>query len=432
MPKATSANVIIGNSAAAVAAVEAIRKTGNTEPIVLISDEPHPPYSRPLISELLAGQVKSPRMLYRPENFYEKNNVEALLGVRAESIDVAKKSVKLSTGKKVAYKNLLLATGSRPLVPPMEGLELKRVFTFMRWQEAEELIDAAGRIRHAVVIGGGLIGLKAAEALRHIGVEVTLLDLAPRILPMAADPTASAMIEQHLRDEAGIQIITGNTVTKIEGDERGFVKGVTLKSGEYLKTEMVVVAIGVRPNTQLAEGTEIVVRRGFPVDNHMQTNVPHIYAAGDVAEGYDLVTGENRLLPIWPVAFRQGAIAGLNMAGKATEYEGYFAMNSIELFNLPLISMGRLEAPDEPGYETLTRSEGGVYRKIILKDGVIVGALYLKNIDRVGIIGGMIRDKYNVADFKEELLKDDFGWLSTPEDYRADLRAKHRCNCGKH
>ena len=414
--KLASTHVIIGNSAAAVAAVEAIRHNGDQEPILLITDENFPPYSRPLISELLAGQIGSERMLYRAADFYAQHQVETLLGVRAERVDPEKKLVKLADGRRVQYHDLLIATGSGPIVPPIEGSELTGVFTFMKWQEALELQAAAGRARRAIVIGGGLIGLKAAEALHHAGLEVAVVELAPRILPAAADETASALMEKHLR-EAGLRIFTRNTVAKIEGEE-GAVKRVRLQSGESLSTDMVVIAIGVRPNVKLVEGTSIQVRRGIVVDSHLRTTAPHVYAAGDVAEGYDLVMGENRLLPLWPVAYRQGMVAGANIAGKQVEFEGYFAMNSIELFGLPLISMGRLEALAEPGYEVLSRNDGRSYRKIILKDGIIVGAILLREIDRAGIITGLIREQTPVEEFKGELLKEDFGLLSLPKAWR--------------
>ena len=414
--KLASTHVIIGNSAAAVAAIEAIRHNGDQEPILLITDETFPPYSRPLISELLAGQIGSERMLYRATDFYAQHQVETLLGVRAERVAPEKKLVKLADGRRVNYQDLLIATGSGPIVPPIVGSELTGVFTFMKWQEALDLQAAAGRTRQALVIGGGLIGLKAAEALRHAGLEVAVVELAPRILPAAADETASALMEQHLR-EAGLRIFTRNTVAKIEG-EQGAVKRVRLQSGESLSTDMVVIAIGVRPNVKLVEGTSIQVRRGIVVDSHMRTTAPHVYAAGDVAEGYDLVMGENRLLPLWPVAYRQGMVAGANIAGKQVEFEGYFAMNSIELFGLPLISMGRLEAPAEAGYEVLSRNDGRSYRKIILKDGIIVGAILLREIDRAGIITGLIREQTPVEEFKGELLKEDFGLLSLPKAWR--------------
>lgn len=414
--KLASTHVIIGNSAAAVAAIEAIRHNGDQEPILLITDETFPPYSRPLISELLAGQIGSERMLYRATDFYAQHQVETLLGVRAERVAPEKKLVKLADGRRVNYQDLLIATGSGPIVPPIVGSELTGVFTFMKWQEALDLQAAAGRARQALVIGGGLIGLKAAEALRHAGLEVAVVELAPRILPAAADETASALMEQHLR-EAGLRIFTRNTVAKIEG-EQGAVKRVRLQSGESLSTDMVVIAIGVRPNVKLVEGTSIQVRRGIVVDSHMRTTAPHVYAAGDVAEGYDLVMGENRLLPLWPVAYRQGMVAGANIAGKQVEFEGYFAMNSIELFGLPLISMGRLEAPAEAGYEVLSRNDGRSYRKIILKDGIIVGAILLREIDRAGIITGLIREQTPVEEFKGELLKEDFGLLSLPKAWR--------------
>jgi NAD(P)H-nitrite reductase large subunit len=419
MPKSPKYHhVIIGNSAAAIGAVEAIRQCGNREPILLISDEPYAAYSRPLISELLSGLVTKDGMFYRPEDFYSRHEVETLLGTRVKQIDPEKRAIVLDGGKKISYGKLLIATGSSPIMPPIKGANLPGVFTFMRWQEAEDLLEKVARARKALVIGGGLIGLKAAEALQHIGLEVTVVDLADRLLPAAADKTAAELIEQHLRAK-GLRIITGTTVKEITGDKSG-VKGAKLSSGESLICDLVIVAVGVKPNTQIVEGTEIKVNRGILVDRRMRTNVADIYAAGDVAEGYDLVMGENRLLPLWPVAYRQGAIAGDNMAGGEKVYDGLFAMNSMELFGLPLISMGRLEAPAEDGFEVLSRNDDRGYRKIILQGGKIVGAVFLKAIDRAGIIAGLIKEQLPVGAFKQDLMAEDFGLLSLPREWRKE------------
>jgi NAD(P)H-nitrite reductase large subunit len=288
----------------------------------------------------------------------------------------------------------------------------------MKWQEAEALQETAGRARRAVVIGGGLIGLKAAEALHHLGVEVSVVDLAAHVLPAAADAVAAVKIENHLR-EIGLKLYTGTTVEKIEGN-KDRVKGVALKTGEKLPADLVVIAIGVKPNTQIVEGTSIKVRKGILVDSHMRTTAPEVYAAGDVAEGYDLVMGENRLLPLWPVAYRQGAVAGANMAGQPEEYTGFFAMNSIELFGLPLISMGRLEAPPGSDYEVLAREDARGYRKIILKDGIIEGAIFLHDIDRAGIVTGLMREKLPVKGFKDDLLAEGLGLLALPHEWRKE------------
>ncbi len=418
MRKTTAGHVIIGNSAAAIAAVEAIRQNGDNRPIVLIAEEPFIAYSRPLISELLAGQVSRERMLYRSEEFYSKHQVQARLGARVERVDPQKRVVRLADGQDIPYGDLLIATGSSPFIPPIEGKDAAGVFTFMKWQEAEALQEAAARAQRAVVVGGGLIGLKAAEALHYIGLEVSVVELAPRVLPMAADETASALIEERLRAE-GLKIFTSTTVQKIESNA-GRACGARLSNGQTLPADLVVIAVGVRPNTTIVKDTSITVNRGIVVDAHMRTNIPEIYAAGDVAEAYDLVMGENRLLPLWPAAYRQGSVAGANMAGVEKEYDGFFAMNSIQFFNLPLISMGRLEAPEEPGYETLTSNTTGNYRKIILKNGVIEGALFVGAVDRAGIFAGLLRERTPVESFKEELLKPDFGLLSLPKEWRKE------------
>lgn len=416
MPRFIEGHIIIGNSAAAIGAVEAIRRAGSKDRILLISDEPFTTYSRPLISELLSGEVSEERMGYRPGDFYETHDVETLLNTRIERVIPDKHHIVLADGQEIAYQTLLIATGSSPIVPPIAGIDLEGVFTFLRWQEADALKKSATTARRAVVVGAGLIGLKAAESLRHLGLDVTVVELAPRILPTAADAGAAAILLDHLCSH-GLRVITGASVTSLEGDD-GRVTSAVVSTGERLPCDCAVIAVGVWPNTGLVKDTSIEVRRGIVVDSHMRTTATDVYAAGDVAEGFDLISGENRLLPLWPVAYKQGAIAGANMAGVVTDYEGLFAMNSIQLFDLPLMSMGRLDPIEEPGYEVLLRNEADVYRKIILREGVIEGAVFVRSIDRVGIIAGLMKDRTNVTPFKQALLSDDFGLLSLPREWR--------------
>jgi len=333
--------LIIGNSAAAVGAIEAIRRCDAENPITVVADEPHHVYSRPLISYLLGGMVDEGRMDYRPRDFYTRHRVETMLGVEVTRVDPAGQSLTLAGGGTLAYDRLLIATGGRPFVPPVPGVDLEGVFTFTRLDDARSMARYIEQheARSALVVGGGLIGLKTAEALMARGLRVTIVELADRILSMTFDHTASKLAESLLR-RAGADVRTGLTVKEIV-ERKGRVDHAVLQDGERAECDLVVFAIGVRPNVGLiAPEAGIRVNRGIVVNRRMQTSVPNVYAAGDCAEGYDMLLGENRPIAIWPNAYRQGYVAGCNMAGVEREYEGGMPMNSVEVCGVPTIFGG--------------------------------------------------------------------------------------------
>jgi len=219
-------------------------------------------------------------------------------------------------------------------------------------------------------------------------------------------------------EDAGITVITGDTVASVEGTGTQ-VQRVNLRSGDSLACELLVVAIGVVPNTAPAAGSGIRINRGIVVDDRLRTNVDRIYAAGDVAEGMDTLLGSTRVIPIWPGAYHQGYAAGLNMAGGDEAFEGHFAMNAVEINGTCVISVG-LSTIEGGDYDVIASGDAarGEYRKIVLKDDVIIGAVLVNAIDRAGIITGLIRDRVNVRHFREALSNNDFGYISLPRDLR--------------
>lgn len=412
--------VIIGNSASAVGAVEAIRKVNHSISITIISDEPHSVYSRPLISYLLSGELKPERIYYRPKDFYEKNRVRALLGRRATKVHFKEKAVQLENGERISYDRLLIATGGKPFIPKMEGLDTPGVYTFIKLEDAQKILSALKGVQKAVVIGGGLIGLKAAEALRKRKIEVTVVELADHILSLTMDSTASSILERALKKE-GVHLFTSNTVEAILGNSR--VESVRLADGKLLKAQMVIVAIGVVPNVELFRGTSLHIEKGIVVNERMETNLPAVYAAGDVVEAYDKILKCYRTIPIWPNAYLQGKVAGYQMAGEeGYRYEGSFMMNSIEVAHIPTISVGLTNPPLEDGYQIIKRFDRGsnIYRKVVLKGDVVVGATLTGQIDRAGIITGLLRDGIKVKGFKKELASDQFGFISLPKPLRRE------------
>jgi NAD(P)H-nitrite reductase large subunit len=417
--------VIIGNSAAAVGAVEAIRQTDRDNSITIVADEPHHVYSRPLISYLLGGLVDEDRMPYRPDDFYERHNVETMLGVKVTNVNAQEQSISLAGGGTIAYDRLLISTGGKPFVPPVPGVNLEGVFTFTTWQEARRIDRYIQdyRVESALVVGGGLIGLKTAEALIERNIEITLVELADRILGTTFDRTASRIAEQILRRN-NVDVRTGTTVAEIIGRGRR-VDHAVLRDGERVNSDLVVFAIGVRPNTGLIpEDAGIQIERGICVDEFMCTTAPNVYAAGDCAETYDMLLGINRPIAIWPNAYRQGHIAGCNIAGVQKTYDGSFPMNSIEVCGMPTISVGLTDPKEDlDRYEIMEDYDRGAltYKKLVLRSNRLVGAIFIGDIDRTGIYTGLIRDKVDVSPFKQHLLSGNFGLISLPTDYRKHL-----------
>ncbi len=414
--------LVIGNSTAAVGAVEGIRSFDKTHSISLVSREPYHTYSRPLISYLLAGKIDEDRIYYRPGDFYLKNNVETSLGVAVERIDVAARTAHLSDGQTIAFEKAVIATGGKPFVPKIEGVSSQGVFTFTSWKDASAVdayIKSTGA-QQAVVLGGGLIGVKSAEALRARNLDVTVVELAPRLLPLALDAQGSAFAQQAM-EEAGVRVELGTTLQRIVS-KNGIATGVILGTGQEVPCQIVIVAVGVIPETSLVAESGITLERGIVVNEHCMTSAEGIYAAGDVAQGINSLTGESRPIPIFPNAYRQGHVTGCNMAGESDTVDSSFAMNSVEFFGLPTISAG-LSTAEGNEFKILEMSNPRKksHKRVILRDGRVAGALFVGEVDRAGIFTGLIRSKIDVSSFQSSLLEQDFGLLSLPVEYRKQV-----------
>lgn len=410
--------LIIGNSAGAIGAAETIRSVDRAGAITIISDEPYPAYSRPLISKHLTVKRPLEKMLFRSADFYERNNIQTLLGSKVQKLNVAEHNVEIEGGKKIAWEKLLLATGGSPIIPKMEGIEPGKFFTFITLDDAKAidrfLSQSPRKAVRAVVIGGGLIGVSVTEALVKRGVQVTIIEMKNFILNVMLDKETATVVAETLQ-EAGVNIVTGRTASKIIGDSTGTAAGVVLDDGQSLPAELIIMAIGVRPRTDLAVGTGIKINRGIVVDRHMTTSVADIYACGDVAEAYDAVYGENRVIPIWPNAYIGGRVAGFNMAGVPTEYPGGTALNSLNYFGLDVVSAGMVIPPDD-GYEVLASQSDHTRRRIVLKNGRVVGLAFTGNVEKSGIVYNLMKEQVDVSRFKTELLAADFGLAALPRE----------------
>lgn len=408
--------LIIGSGPAAVSAIEAIRGKDSKVEITLLSEEPHIPYSRPLISHLLAGKIEEERLFYKGRDFYERYGIKAYLEEPAVEVNIREGIVYSTKGRKFTYDKLLIATGGKPIIPVVEGKELKGVFTFTTLDDAKNIaryleVEKANRV---IIVGGGLIGLKATEALLEWNLNITLVELADRILSLTLDKKASNILQWRLEKES-VKVITSNTVQEIRGQKK--VEEVSLRSGEILPCDMLIFAIGVAPSVSFLRESGVEINRGIIVNEKMETNIPNIYAAGDVVEIKNIISNKNQPIAIWPNATEGGKVAGANMLGEDKFYHGTFPMNSVEVCGIPTISMGLTE-PEGNDYKVFSKEEGINYRKVILRDNRVVGAVFVGNIERAGIFCGLIKDHLDVSLFKTRLLDDDFGLVYLPREYR--------------
>ncbi len=412
-------HVIIGNSFAGLFAVEAIRRTDEESEIYVISRERQHVYSRAMIHEMLSGVVKEPMVYLRDWDFYRNHRVHALLGREAQSLDIADQTLQLDGGETLEYDRLLIATGSRPFVPPIAGLEDIEYHTFTTFEEAKALKSAAAGQKNAVVLGAGLIGLQCAEALRHLGLNVTVVEMADMILPQALDETAAEIVSRELDDE-GIRLRMGNTIEQIHSLNRQPTSCV-LKSGDSVPCDVLVIAVGVRSNTDLAKNAGITVERGIVVNNRMETSAENVYAAGDCAQGPELTTGMTMTLPVIPVASSHGMIAGYNMAGSRRTYRGGLSLNALQFGKTQVVSYGFIK--DEKDGEVLRVEDAkrSVYKKVIIKDNRVTGAVFVRDIDRAGIYRHLIEQKIDVTPFKQHLLTPHFGIACLPAEERARM-----------
>jgi NAD(P)H-nitrite reductase large subunit len=409
--------LIVGNSAGGIGAAETIREVDKKHSITIVSDEPYPAYSRPLISEYLACERTVEEMLFRPADFYSRNNIDLLLGKTVKRLELHQRVAQLENGGKITWNKLLLATGGIPIVPKMEGANKKGIFTFLTLEDAKAIKEFLETASRAVVIGGGLISVSASEALTKRGVRVTIVEMKDRVLNTILDEQASSIAEEMLM-KAGVRVVVNHTVAEVIGETSA--EGVVLDSGERIPCDLVIIAIGVLPRTELVLGTEIKVNRGIVVDQYMATSYPDVYSCGDVAEAYDFIYGANRLTPIWPNAYIGGRVAGYNMAGAKAEYFGGTAMNSLNYFGLDITTAGIVVPPDSSNYEIITKHKDGIYQKVMLKDGLVVGMVFVRDIEKSGMIFGLMRDRADVGSFKQALLADDFGLAYLPRELRQE------------
>jgi NAD(P)H-nitrite reductase large subunit len=387
-------HVIIGGGPAGMAAIEAIRTTDTASSITLVSDEPA--YSRMVLPYYLAREIPEAHVLIGDQAYFDRQKVEARLGVRVQKVDTQARRLTLSDGNPMPFDTLLIATGSSAQRPPIPGVNQDGVFTFWTLDDARKTIAKGQGTPEAVLVGAGFIGFIVLNAMAKLGWKLSVVEMEPQVLPRMLDKQGAQAVEGWLRTR-GVALHTGAQVREISRATNGKLT-LSLSTGASLSADLVILATGIRPNIDFLSGSGVSLDGGVLVDEWMQTSVPGIYAAGDVAAGPDLLSGKPTVHAIQPTAVDHGRIAGANMAGKGIRYPGSLLMNVLDVVKLHCASFGVWQ---EAGREvtTIFNPTRPIYRKYVWENDRLVGAIFVGPIDDVtmlndvGMAKGLIQAK---------------------------------------
>ncbi len=388
--------VIVGNGMATARFADELTKCApGRYAIAVVGEEPALAYNRVLLSSLLAGDVAERDIELRSRDWWESKGVTLVYGRRATHVDARARQVHLEGGARLDFSKLVLATGSEPIRLPLPGAEFSGVLTFRDLNDVEAILARGGPNKRAVVIGGGLLGLEAAYGLAKAGASVTVVHLMDRLMERQLDARSGAMLKCAL-ETRGIEVLLEAQSTAIEGREKA--EGLRLSDGRVLPADLIVMAAGIRPRTELARMAELEVKRGIVVDDHMQTSAPGIYALGECAEHRGLCYG------LVEPAYEQARVLAQHLAGAPWAYEGSPLATNLKVSGVDVFSAG--DFLDAPGSEPilLTDPEHGVYRKLIVKDGHLAGAVLLGDTTDALWYLDLIRSGTSIGDMREDLV----------------------------
>jgi len=396
--------VIVGNGGAALSAIKAIRKEGQSCDILLISAENCNAYSPVMITYYLSRRISKGQLFIADSNFYKQNDVVTIFGDKAVGLEPSKQTLHLESGRQVAYDNLLIATGASPKSLEGEHLEATNIISLRTMLDVEKISELTETAREVIIIGGGLVGLQIADALYKEGIKLTIIEGFERILFRNFDGACAETIQRKM-ESRGVSILCGTGVRRAKKEGEKVV--VISDSGQEFKGDMVIVCMGVDPNIGWLRNSSVRVNRGILVDEFMRTSFENIFAAGDVTEGNEVVTGQTEVLPGWGMACIQGRIAGLNMAGCQVRYAGRLIENTATLFGLTAASIGLISATAGKGLEELqfSDSQRGIYRKILLAENRIMGTILLGMTEDAGVFKNLIMNKVDVSPWKEQIAR---------------------------
>ena len=393
--------IIIGNGVAGTEAAKAIRQRDPSAEIKIFTQDYYPFYSRPRLPELLAREVGVEEIFVHNCEWYHKNKIQLYLNCTVKNIDTKNQKITLVDKSNFTYDKLLLALGSSGVLPPIEGINtIEGIFTLRSVEDVLTITKRAALSKTVTLIGGGLLGLEAGNGLGKLGLSVTVVEFFDRLLPRQLDGEGSVILQKQMED-IGLKFFLGAQSKSIKNS--GNTKILELKDGRVIESNFILVSAGIKPNIILAQETGISVNKGILANDRMETNITHIYAAGDVAEH------KGRIYGIWPAAQRQGVIAGSNMAGGNEMYMGTVPSTSLKVAGIHLTSMGDILTEDKTVEQVKVKnSSKNTYKKLFIKDGKLVGAIFLGDTKNAYEMGQLMEKKVDVSKYKEKILETDF------------------------
>ncbi len=410
---------IIGSSAAGLSALETIHNLDPQEDITLITADTKQPHSRILTSYVLGNMIEKENIYIRSSDYFKKHNVNLIAGERAIALSPTSHSIELSSGKKLNYQKLLIATGGHSYLPDYKGKNKAGVFTLRDIEDVNKIDNYlnTNNIQDCMMFGGGLVSLKAAEAFYHRGKNISVVIHSPQILSQMLDKQAADIVENYLRKKNFI-FYKGESVKKITGKDR--VESINLESGKKLSADLILVGKGTRPNIDFIKDDNIAHDKyGIKVNNRMETNVENVYAAGDVTVAPDFLTDSKKNYAIWPDAVWQGKIAASNMTNKKATYKGGLNLNSLKLFDLPIFAAGQVKVnPDNPDYNVYikTNPSKGIYRKLVFANHRLKGVIAVKQVNDIGTLYNLIKKEVKIENRARKILKHGLNYVELIKD----------------
>lgn len=387
--------VIIGGGVAALNAATAINSRNSKAKITMVCKENYLPYYRPRLTDLIDTDIPVERLLIKKDNWYSERNIQVLLGESAKQIDAKSKKVVLDSGKTLGYDYLVIASGAGCFVPPFENKDLKNVRVIRELAETLEIKSELSSIKKVVVIGGGVLGLEAAWGFKQVGIDVTVLEVMPKILPRQLDDKGSALLERIILD-TGIKVEKGVQVKGFEGHDH--VEKVVLADGRTFDADLVIVSAGIVPNKNFALSCDLKVDKGITVNEKMETCLPDVYACGDIAEF------NGKIIGLWQVAMEQGKIAGANICGDEVVYKEQVQPLSFEGMHTGLLSIGDVHADNSltdyvEEYDEIKK----IYKKLIFKNGILIGAILIGDTSKSVAVMKGVKEGMRKADILARL-----------------------------
>ncbi|MFQ6069603.1 MAG: NAD(P)/FAD-dependent oxidoreductase [Candidatus Aminicenantales bacterium] len=392
--------IVVGNGLAGTIFSKTLRELDKDIEIDIFAAEKYHYYPRPNLIEYVAGNLALNKMFAYPEDWYREQKISVHLNRPVKVIHHRTKEVELEGERREKYDYLFLASGSFAFLPPFKGVEKKGVFTLRTLDDALAIMDYVKNHKKVAVIGGGLLGLEIARAVKSRGAEVEVVEYFGRLLPRQLDTQCSSLLKNQM-EKMGIKVHLGLTTEEVKGQEEA--AGLRFRGGEELRVEMVIIAAGIRPDIGLARKAGLEVDRGLVVDDYLQTSSPFIFAAGD------LIQHRGRMYGIIPATFEQARLAAPNILGEKRKYGGTVPWNTLKVAGIYLTSVGLVEAEKETQQELVFEDrEKGIYKKIILEDGFPLGAIWMGTKKGAGNISRAVTQRKNIEKWKDSILKDEF------------------------